>query len=92
MMHSWSFSLLAIIFLSAELGAHGGGKDALGCHKSSRTNEYHCHNSNHQPPVKLSKSMICHKKGGPYYSRTKNFVPFQSLEKCIGYGGRLPKK
>ena len=44
------------------------------------------------PPVKKSKSNICHPKGGTYYSRTKNYTPYQSMADCIKSGGRKPKK
>ena len=74
------------------LQAHGGNTNSDNCHKNNRFNEYHCHNSNFQPPVKQSKTMLCHKKGSTYYSRTKNFIPFTSLQECIDTGGRMPKK
>ena len=44
------------------------------------------------PPVKLSVNYICHPKGGTYYSRTKNFTPFQNMAACIKAGGRPPKR
>ena len=44
------------------------------------------------PPVKKSKSDICHPKDGTYYSRTKNYTPYQSMADCIKSGGRKPKK
>ena len=44
------------------------------------------------PPVKKSKSDICHPKSGTYYSRTKNYTPYQSMADCIKSGGRKPKK
>ena len=88
-------NLLLFIVLGSfgvSLQAHGGNTNSDNCHKNNRFNEYHCHNSNFQPPVKQSKSMICHKKGSTYYSRTKNFIPFTSLQGCIDTGGRMPKK
>jgi hypothetical protein len=42
-------------------------------------------------PVKLSRSGICHDMQSPYYSRTKNFTAFDSLQQCLDSGGRLPK-
>ncbi len=45
-----------------------------------------------EPPVKKSESGICHVKGSTYYSRTKNYTPYQSLEACIKSGGRRPKR
>ena len=45
------------------------------------------------PKVKKSKSGICHSMdSSPYYSRTKNFTPYSSLESCLESGGRCPKK
>jgi hypothetical protein len=43
------------------------------------------------PPVKMSNSEICHAEDSSYYSRTKNFTIFGTLEDCIEAGGRLPK-
>lgn len=41
--------------------------------------------------VKLSASGICHNSESPYFTRTKQFTPFRSLEACLDAGGRLPK-
>jgi hypothetical protein len=41
--------------------------------------------------VKKSKSGICHDTHSSYYSRTKNFTPFDTLQACLNSGGRLPK-
>lgn len=41
--------------------------------------------------VKMSTSKICHDSSSPYYSRTKNFTAFETLEACLEAGGRLPK-
>lgn len=41
--------------------------------------------------VKLSRSGICHDSSSPYFSRTKNFQAFDTLEQCLNTGGRLPK-
>ena len=78
--------------LGVSLQAHSGNTNSDNCHKNNMLNEYHCHNSNLEPPVKQSESMICHKKGGTYYSRTKNFTPYTSMKECINKGGRKPKK
>ena len=43
-------------------------------------------------PVKMSKSGICHAPGSTYYSQTKNFTPYKTLDDCIKAGGRMPKK
>jgi Domain of unknown function (DUF1994). len=39
----------------------------------------------------MSNSKICHDKSSPYYSRTKNFKAFESIDACLKDGGRLPK-
>jgi hypothetical protein len=89
-----TLALVLLVFGSfgVSLQAHSGNTNSDNCHKNNRFNEYHCHNSNFQPSVKQSKSMLCHKKGSTYYSRTKNFIPFTSLQECIDTGGRMPKK
>ena len=86
------FKFLFIVIFSAQAYGHSGGKDSLGCHNDTKQNSYHCHNSYHQPPVKKSNSNICHIMGSTYYSRTRNFTPFKTLEECIKSGGRLPKR
>lgn len=40
--------------------------------------------------VKLSNNGICHAPGTTYYSRTKNFTGFSSLQECLNAGGRMP--
>ena len=45
-----------------------------------------------EPPVKKSKTGICHKVGTRYYDQTKHFKNFSSIEDCIKSGGRLPKR
>ncbi len=44
------------------------------------------------PPVKKSKNDICHAQGTRYYSRTKTFKPYSSMDACLKSGGRRPKK
>lgn len=41
--------------------------------------------------VKKSNSGICHAEDSRWYSRTKNFTPYESLDACLESGGRLPK-
>lgn len=41
--------------------------------------------------TKLSRSGICHAPGSTYYSRTKYFTPYNTLEECLRVG-RLPKR
>jgi len=43
------------------------------------------------PPVKMSKSEICHATDSSYYNRTKNFTAYETLTECLEDGGRLPK-
>ena len=43
------------------------------------------------PPVKMSKSEICHATDSSYYNRTKNFTAYETLDECLENGGRLPK-
>jgi hypothetical protein len=43
-------------------------------------------------PVKMSKSGICHAPNSTYYSQTKNFTPYKTLDECLKAGGRKPKK
>ncbi len=44
------------------------------------------------PNVKKSSSGICHAEGTTYYSRTKNFTPYDSIDECLDSGGRMPLK
>ncbi|TRX56705.1 HNH endonuclease family protein [Thalassomonas sp. M1454] len=41
--------------------------------------------------VKKSSSGICHDQQSSYYSRTKNFTPYNSVQACLDSGGRLSK-
>jgi len=43
-------------------------------------------------PVKMSKSGICHAPNSTYYTQTKNFTPYKTLDDCLKAGGRIPKK
>jgi micrococcal nuclease len=42
--------------------------------------------------VKKSTTGICHAPGTTYYAKTKNFVPYDTVEECLNSGGRLPKR
>ncbi|MGM7318417.1 HNH endonuclease family protein [Idiomarina sp. ST10R2A5] len=44
-----------------------------------------------EPAVKKSNSGICHAEDSRWYSRTKNFTPYDTLDACLESGGRLPK-
>lgn len=41
--------------------------------------------------IKKTSSGICHPPASSYYDRTKNYQPFDTVEACLGSGGRLPK-
>lgn len=41
--------------------------------------------------VKLSSNGICHTPESPWYSKTKNFNAYSTLQDCLSAGGRLPK-
>lgn len=43
-----------------------------------------------EPPVKLSRSGICHERGAPFYAKTTHFQPYATLDACLRAGGRLP--
>lgn len=43
-------------------------------------------------PVKKSRTGICHKEGSKYYSQTKYFKKYLTIQDCIESGGRLPKR
>jgi len=51
---------------------------------------YSCDSSN--PPVKKSRTDICHELGSKYYSQTKYFKIYKTIKDCIKSGGRLPKR
>ena len=89
---------------AAVASAHSGGLNAQGCHTNKKTGEYHCHRPQSPPPasaqpahseqsgvVKMSRSGTCHDPSSPYYSRTTNFTPYETLDACLKAGGRLPK-
>jgi hypothetical protein len=44
-----------------------------------------------EPAVKMSSSGICHDESSAWYSRTKNFTPFDTVDSCVKAGGRPPK-
>lgn len=41
--------------------------------------------------IKKSASGICHPPDSSYYERTQSFRAFDSVESCLGSGGRLPE-
>jgi hypothetical protein len=48
--------------------------------------------ANEEPPVKMSKTGICHARGTSYYAQTKNYTAYNTLDECLQAGGRRPKK
>jgi hypothetical protein len=42
-----------------------------------------------EPPVKMSKTGICHAKGSTYYAQTKSFTPYKTPQECLSAGGRM---
>jgi hypothetical protein len=48
--------------------------------------------ANEEPPVKMSKTGICHARGTSYYAQTKNYTSYNTLEECLQAGGRKSKK
>jgi len=41
-----------------------------------------------QPPVKKSRSGICHERGYGSYNQTRQFEPYDSMDACVASGGR----
>ena len=78
--------VLTMFSLSAVVQAKGNETTAANVAISPASSE------SSDVPVKKSKTGICHKPGSTYYSRTKSFTPFKTLDECLKSGGRLPKK
>jgi hypothetical protein len=91
---------LALLVMGSSVAAHSGGLNAQGCHNNRKTGDYHCHRASSggsgvaddSPPVKLSRSGICHVRGTNYYANTKRFRAFPSIDACLAAGGRRPKR
>jgi endonuclease G len=48
--------------------------------------------TSHAVTIKKSSSGICHAPDSPYYDKTSNFTPFNSLKECLkSEGARLPR-
>lgn len=45
-------------------------------------------NADAEPPVKMSRSGICHERGTVHYQQTIYFEAFDSIEACRAAGGR----
>ncbi|WP_290918142.1 DNA/RNA non-specific endonuclease [Halodesulfovibrio sp.] len=61
-----------------------------GTHQKKATKKRTVSSSSHNI-VKLSRSHICHDSSSRYYSRTKHYTPYNTLQECLDAGGRLPK-
>lgn len=94
----WIVTLITATVLSlTPLAAlpHVGEKDEVGCHAQEAGIIRHCHdaagNELPWPPVKKSRSDICHDRDSPWYDQTIHFQPFNTMKECLESGGRLPK-
>ena len=84
------FSLLAF-----SASSHPGDTDQYRCHVNLKTGVKHCHDKSGKelpwPPVKKSRSDICHDRESQWYDQTIHFEPFNTLKQCLESDGRLPK-
>lgn len=94
----WIVALIAATVLSlAPLAAlpHDGDKDEVGCHAQETGIIRHCHDAEGNelpwPPVKKSRSKICHDRDSQWYAQTIHFEPFNTMKQCLESGGRRPK-
>lgn len=98
-MRSSGFMLLiAATFLSLvpfSASPHSGAKDEVGCHAQETGIIRHCHdaagNELPWPPVKKSRSDICHDRDSQWYAQTIHFEPFNTMKECLESGGRRPE-
>ena len=90
--------LIAATFLSLlpfSASSHDSPRDEVGCHAQESGVIRHCHGSSDEmlpwPPVKKSRSNICHDRDSQWYAQTIHFEPFKTMKECLESGGRLPK-
>lgn len=50
------------------------------------------HASASKAPIKMSRSGICHAPGTTYYTKTKKFTPYATMQDCLNAGGRRPRR
>ncbi|HEY7752261.1 MAG TPA: YHYH domain-containing protein [Steroidobacteraceae bacterium] len=88
-------AIACLSFASFAASPHSGNTDPYGCHEDEKTGAMHCHdaagNELPWPPVKKSRSGICHNRDSQWYAQTIHFEPFNTIKKCLESGGRLPK-
>jgi hypothetical protein len=88
-------ALLSLVTFTAS--PHEGNTDAYGCHADKKAGTMHCHDPASPdkelawPPVKKSRSDICHDRDSQWYDQTIHFQPFNTMKECLESGGRLPK-
>lgn len=86
-------TMLSLLPLSAS--PHDRPKDEVGCHAQESGVIRHCHDAEGNelpwPPVKKSRSDICHDRNSHWYAQTIHFEPFNTMKKCLDSGGQLPK-
>lgn len=84
-----------LTFFALPASAHSGDQDEAGCHYDTKAGTMHCHERDGNilpwPPVKKSREAICHDRESPWYDRTRNFEPFNSMKACLESGGRVPR-
>jgi hypothetical protein len=88
-------SALVLATLALPASPHPGSKDEVGCHAQESGVIRHCHDAEGNelpwPPVKKSRSDICHDRDSQWYAQTIHFEPFNTMRECLDSGGQLPK-
>ena len=87
--------IVAILVLAGLVFAYSKGANSTKNSNAKQENMQSTsgdNSSSENPPVKKSTTGICHGVGTTYYSKTKNFTPYDSISDCLSSGGRLPKK
>lgn len=91
----WRISA-AIVFaaIASPASPHSGKTDPYGCHEQTAVDIRHCHDADNNmlpwPPVKKSRSSICHDRDSQWYDQTIHFKPFKTMKECLDSGGRRP--
>ncbi len=98
MCNRWIMALIAATVLSlAPLAAlpDAGDQDEAGCHAQKAGDIRHCHDAADNelpwPPVKKSRSNICHDRDSQWYAQTIHFEPFNTMKECLDSGGKRPQ-
>lgn len=86
---------LGLALFAGTAAPHEGDVDKYGCHEETAVEIRHCHDGKGNllswPPVKKSRSNICHDRDSQWYDQTIHFEPFNTMKECLDSGGRLPK-